>query len=101
VNSSLFASSKDNVTCIGWLVWSSLHKSSAQNCKLNCMSLTNYEFSTTKCGICFMQLKEVEIYAVGKEACGLCWNTLLYRVCQENLPCIEGAFIKLNYISTT
>jgi len=30
------------------------------------MSLTDYEFSTTKCGICLMQLKEGEIYAVGK-----------------------------------
>lgn len=48
-----------------------------------------------------MQLKEVEINAVGKVACGLCWNTLLYGMYEENLPCIEGAFIRLNYVSTT
>ena len=48
-----------------------------------------------------MQLKEVEIYALGKEACGLCWNTLLHRMYQVNLPRIEGAFIRLYYISTT
>jgi hypothetical protein len=89
------------MTCIGWLVWSSLHKSITENCKLNYMSLTDYEFSTTKCGICLMPLKEVDICAVGKEACGLCWNTLLRGMYQENLPRIEGAFIRLNYISTT